>query len=206
MSDVRRSSPYHPGVESARLADALALALAAHDGQTRKGTDVPYISHPLGVASLVMEAGGSEDEVVAALLHDAVEDGGEELIEPIREAFGQRVLDIVLECSDAVVPKGLEKPDWWSRKRAYIERVPHESASAILVTTADKVHNARAIMSDLREIGDEVFARFTAGKEGALWYQRAITEALARNPHTPHRLLVDLRSALDEIERLAAAG
>lgn len=193
-------------METARLTDALAFAFAAHDGQTRKGTDVPYISHPLGVASLVMEAGGSDDEVVAALLHDAVEDGGEELIEPIRETFGERVIDIVLECSDAVVPKGADKPGWWERKRAYIERVPQESAGAVLVTTADKVHNARAIVSDLREIGDEVFARFTAGKDGALWYQRAITEALERNPHTPRRLLVELRSALDEIERLAASG
>lgn len=193
-------------METARLTDALAFAFAAHDGQTRKGTDVPYISHPLGVASLVMEAGGSGDEVVAALLHDAVEDGGEELIEPIRETFGERVIDIVLECSDAVVPKGADKPGWWERKRAYIERVPQESAGAVLVTTADKVHNARAIVSDLREIGDEVFARFTAGKDGALWYQRAITEALERNPHTPRRLLVELRSALDEIERLAASG
>ncbi|MGZ8630926.1 MAG: HD domain-containing protein [Actinomycetota bacterium] len=193
-------------METARLTDALAFAFAAHDGQTRKGTDVPYISHPLGVASLVMEAGGSDDEVVAALLHDAVEDGGEELIEPIRETFGERVIDIVLECSDAVVPKGADKPGWWERKRAYIERVPQESSGAVLVTTADKVHNARAIVSDLREIGDEVFARFTAGKDGALWYQRAITEALERNPHTPRRLLVELRSALDEIERLAASG
>ena len=193
-------------VESARLTDGLAFALEAHDGQMRKGTEVPYISHPLGVASLVMEAGGSEDEVIAALLHDAVEDGGVELVEPIRERFGEAVLDIVLACSDAVVPKGADKPDWWSRKRAYIDRVPQESAGAVLVTTADKLHNARAIATDLREMGVSVFDRFTGGRDGALWYQRAITEALARNPRAPQPLLADLRRTVDEIERLAAAG
>jgi GTP pyrophosphokinase len=193
-------------VDTARLTEGVAFALGAHDGQVRKGTETPYISHPLGVASLVMEAGGSEDEVIAALLHDAVEDGGEELVEPIRERFGETVLDIVLACSDAVVPKGADKPDWWVRKRAYIERVPEESAGTVLVTTADKLHNARTIAMDLRAIGEQVFDRFTEGKDGALWYHRAITDAIARNPHVPRGLLADLRRTVEEIERLAGAG
>jgi (p)ppGpp synthase/HD superfamily hydrolase len=193
-------------VDTARLTEGLAFALAAHDGQKRKGTETPYISHPLGVASLVMEAGGSEDEVIAALLHDAVEDGGEELVEPIRERFGEAVLDIVLACSDAVVPRGADKPDWRVRKRTYIERVPDESAGAVLVSTADKLHNARAIATDLHAIGERVFDRFTAGKDGALWYQRAITDAIGRNPRAPRALLADLRRTVDEIERLAGAG
>lgn len=188
------------------MTEALAFALDAHDGQVRKGTEVPYISHPLGVASLVMEAGGSEDEVIAALLHDAVEDGGEELVEPIRERFGGAVLDIVLACSDAVLPRGADKPDWWVRKRAYIERVPRESPGAVLVTTADKLHNARAIATDLRAMGDAVFDRFTGGRDGALWYERAVTEAIGRNPRAPGGLLADLRRTVDEIERLAGSA
>ena len=189
-------------MDPTRITEALAFALRAHDGQTRKGTSIPYIAHPLGVSSLVMEAGGADDEVVAALLHDAVEDGGQELVDPIRDAFGERVLGIVLECSDAVVPKGAQKPGWWERKRAYVDRVATESPGAVLVTTADKLHNARAIEADLRELGDEVFTRFTSGREGALWYQRAITEALEGNRHTPPRLLYELRRTVEEIERL----
>ena len=190
-------------MDQTRITEGLAFALHAHDGQTRKGTSVPYIAHPLGVASLVMEAGGTDDEVVAALLHDAVEDGGEELIDPIREAFGEGVLGIVLECSDAVVPKGADKPGWWERKRSYIDRVANASPGAVLVTTADKLHNARAIEADLRAVGDEVFARFTAGRKGVLWYQRAITEALEGNPQAPRRMLDELGRTVDEIERLA---
>lgn len=186
-----------------RLTLALRIALEAHDGQLRKGTDIPYISHPLGVASLVMEDGGSDDEVAAAILHDAVEDGGDGYVARIREALGRRVTDVVLECSDSVLPAGAEKPPWKGRKQAYIARIPGESTEAIRVTTADKLHNARAVVSDLRAIGPAVFERFTGGRDGALWYFRTVTEALAVHPAARPRLVAELRRVVDEMERLA---
>jgi (p)ppGpp synthase/HD superfamily hydrolase len=206
MEASRRPRPVPPTirtVDHGLITEALRIALDAHDGQTRKGTAIPYISHPLGVASLVLDGGGSGDEVAAALLHDAVEDGGEELMPVIRDAVGDGVLAIVLECSDAVVPKGADKPEWWQRKRAYIDSVPRKSPSAIVVTTADKLHNARSILTDLRASGDDMFSRFTGEREGTLWYHRAITDALASHPSTPSRLLDELRGAVAEIERLA---
>ena len=178
---------------SYRLLIAFALAIEAHDEQTRKGTTIPYLSHPLGVASLVMGDGGSIDETSAALLHDAVEDGGEVYVDRIRKALGEEVLQVVLECSDSVVPAGVEKPPWKDRKDAYLASIPHKSASAILVTTADKLHNARAIAADLRDVGPSVFERFSAGRDGTLWYYDAVSEDLARHPDARPRLISELR-------------
>ena len=169
-------------VDPDRLRTALALALEAHHHQFRKETGIPYISHPIGVASLVMEDGGSDDEVAAAFLHDAVEDAGEEFVARIRDALGDRVVGIVLECSDSVVPAGARKPPWKERKGAYLAQIPRKSPEAIRVSTADKLHNARAIVADGRELGAEVFDRFTPERDETLWYYDEVSR---RSPSTP---------------------
>lgn len=172
-------------VSSQRLGAALAMAMEAHQGQFRKGTDIPYISHPMAVASLVIEFGGSEDQVIAGLLHDAIEDGGEAYAARIREAFGPAVLALVEACSDgtaeskaaAVTPEA-KQADWKRRKEDYLARLEIEGPAALLVTACDKLHNARAIVADLEAIGPVVFDRFTAGKVGTLWYYREVESVL----------------------------
>jgi (p)ppGpp synthase/HD superfamily hydrolase len=175
------------------FAEALTFAAHLHSAQTRKGGDVPYISHLLCVAGLVLEYGGTEDEAIAALLHDAVEDqGGQPTLERIRRHFGSTVADIVEACSDAdVVPK----PEWRPRKEAYIAHVGRASASARLVSAADKLHNATAIFRDYRHLGDELWKRFTGGKGGTLWYYRSLVDAYkAAGPHP----------IVDELERVVS--
>ncbi len=125
--------------------------MQAHARQKRKGTETPYVSHLLGVASLVLEHGGDEEQAIAALLHDAVEDQGAHQEPVIRERFGDRVADIVLGCTDADT---LPKPPWRERKERYIEHLEHASSDVLLVSCADKVHNARAIVTDLKTHGD----------------------------------------------------
>jgi (p)ppGpp synthase/HD superfamily hydrolase len=191
-------------VDPARYEAAFRLALEAHAGQMRKATRIPYISHPMGVAALVLEDGGSDDEALAALLHDAVEDGGQEYIAEIEDTVGGSVASIVVECSDSVVPAGAERPPWEERKRAYVDAIPGKSPGAVRVTTADKLHNARAIVADLREAGPDVFARFNGGREGTLWYYDAVSEALASHPAARPRLMAELARTVEEMHRLAA--
>ncbi len=138
-----------------KFSEALAYAADTHERQFRKGPDeIPYIAHLMAVASIVLTDGGSEDEAIAALLHDAVEDqGGDERAEEIEERFGAAVAGIVRECSDSITDDPADKPDWHERKRAYLEHLTTASDSAIKVSLADKVDNARAI-------GDEVWWRF----------------------------------------------
>jgi (p)ppGpp synthase/HD superfamily hydrolase len=157
-----------------KFEDALIYATRLHRDQTRKGSSTPYITHLLAVAAIVGENGGTEDEVVAALLHDAPEDrGGKERLEDIRASFGDEVAEIVAGCTDTYEDP---KPAWWPRKEAYIAHVAEASASVRLVSAADKLHNARSILEDLRALGDELWNRFTGGKEGALWYYRVLVE------------------------------
>jgi (p)ppGpp synthase/HD superfamily hydrolase len=158
-----------------RFADALQLAETLHRSQVRKSTTIPYIGHLLIVAGLVIEAGGDEDTAIAALLHDAVEDqGGAATLALIRSRFGDRVAGIVEACSDtATVPK----PPWRARKEAYVASIPHKSPDALLVSLADKVHNARAILADHHDLGDEIYSRFSGGRDGTLWYYRALADA-----------------------------
>jgi (p)ppGpp synthase/HD superfamily hydrolase len=172
---------------SHRLADALALAVEAHDGQVRKGTQIRYISHPLAVASLVLEYGGSEDQAIAGLLHDAIEDGGSAYAPRIAAAFGPEVLALVEACSDGTAESkakattpAAKKADWRRRKLDYLKRLETEDPAALLVTACDKLHNARAIVSDLERIGQRVFERFTAGREGTLWYYSQAETVLRR--------------------------
>lgn len=183
-----------------RLAEAAAFALRIHAAQTRKGTDTPYISHLLGVASLVLEHGGDEDQAIAGLLHDAIEDQGAEQEAVIAARFGPRVAGIVRACTDADV---LPKPPWRARKEVYLAHLEHADASVLLVSAADKLHNARAICTDLRTHGQAVFNRFNAGQEGTLWYYGALSAVFSRC--LPGPLAAELANAVAEMRRLAAA-
>src|SRR5437879_9244246 len=168
---------------STRFEEALTFATRLHADQARKGTTIPYISHLLAVTSIVLEQGGNEDEAIAALLHDAIEDqGGASTREEIRRRFGETVVEIVNGCTDAeVVPK----PPWRTRKEAYIAHLRTASASVRLVSAADKLHNARAILADYRVVGESLWERFNGGKEGTLWYYRELIEALSNAGTSP---------------------
>lgn len=160
-----------------RLAQAMAMAAELHKDQRRKGTEIPYISHLMSVSALVMEFGGDEDQAIAGLLHDVLEDVGAEHEAVIAERFGPRVAGIVRACTDADV---LPKPPWRARKEAYLAHLETAAPDALLVSLADKVHNARAILIDVRTHGATVYDRFKAGREGTLWYYAALSEAFSR--------------------------
>ena len=160
---------------TSRFGEALAYANRIHATQVRKGADIPYVSHLLGVASLAIEMGADEDQAIAALLHDAVEDqGGLERLEDIRKTFGDRVAGMVADCTDSHEET---KPDWRPRKEAYLVSLANKPADSLLVSLADKTHNARAIVDDLIEHGDVVWDRFRGGKDGSLWYYRTLAAA-----------------------------
>jgi len=185
---------------SARFECAFQYAAVLHAHQKRKGTDIPYISHLLAVAGLVIENGGTEDEAIAALLHDAVEDaGGRGRLSDIRARFGEAVAEIVTGCSDADV---IPKPPFAERKQAYLADLKKGSPSVLLVSCADKVHNARAILSDYEEQGEALWGRFNGGREGTLWYYRALADEFLRLG--PERLSKELDRVVAEIEKLAA--
>ena len=184
-----------------KFEEALLYAARLHRDQTRKGTDTPYITHLLAVAAIVGENGGTEDEVVAALLHDAPEDqGGEERLEDIRVRFGEAVAEIVDGCVDTYEDP---KPAWRPRKEAYVERMETAPASVQLVSAADKLHNARSILADLRSLGDDLWDRFTGGKSGTLWYYRALVEAYSAARASS--VVEALDRVVSEIEALAAS-
>lgn len=184
---------------------ALHLASGFHHNQGRKGGPVPYISHLLAVTALVLENGGDEDQAIAALLHDAVEDqGGKPTLDTIRHLFGDRVADIVLECSDSDATDPQKLPSL-ERKRAYLRQLPTISKEALLVTLADKVHNARSILGDYLQIGDEVWSRFNVGKEHQLAYYNRLLE-IFRQREAPARLTDELGRVVGELNRLASSG
>ncbi len=184
-----------------RFEDALVYACQVHDGHVRKGSGVPYVGHLLAVTGLVIDYGADEDEAIAALLHDAVEDrGGQPRLAEIRERYGDRVAEIVLGCSDTdTVPK----PPWRERKEAYLAHLPTATRSVLLVSSADKLHNALAFLRDFHQLGDEAFVRFRGGKDGTLWYYRAVVEAYRRSAGTP--LLEDLDRVVTALERDVAS-
>jgi hypothetical protein len=179
-----------------RFDRALALARDLHRDQVRKGTAIPYVSHLLGVASLVIDDGGDEDEAIAALLHDAVEDqGGEVTLGLIRQQFGSHVADIVKACSDTDMQP---KPPWRARKEAYLAHLhdPALPAGTLRVSLADKLHNARAILFDLRS-GHDVFSRFSASREETHWYYDELAKAFAQLTGSP--MVAELRLVVDEL-------
>ncbi len=162
---------------SPRFTEALVLAASLHRSQVRKGPKpIPYIGHLLSVAGIVIDFGGTEDEAIAALLHDALEDqGGPPTRDTIRRIFGDEVADMVQACSDTDEKL---KPEWKIRKTGYIAHLRTATPSVALVSAADKLANARSILTDLREIGDELWTRFNCTKQESLWYYRAIFDAL----------------------------
>jgi (p)ppGpp synthase/HD superfamily hydrolase len=184
-----------------RFDDALLFASQLHREQRRKGGTIPYLGHLLGVAAIVIDAGGSEDEAIAALLHDAVEDqGGEPTLALIRERFGDHVADIVLACSDTdVVPK----PPWQARKQAYLDHLESAAPDVLLTSAADKLYNARAILGDYRQVGDELWERFNQGRESQLWYYRSLAEIFTRRLGGPvaRELSETVATIEDEVSR-----
>lgn len=178
------------------FAEALTFAAQLHTAQSRKGTEIPYISHLLCVAGLVLEYGGSEDEAIAALLHDAVEDqGGQLTLERIRRRFGSAVADVVEACSDTDVEP---KPAWRPRKEAHLAHLGQASGSARLVGAADKLHNATAILRDYRRWRDGLWDRFNGGKDGTLWYYRSLVGAY--KAAGPHPILDELDRVVSQLE------
>ncbi|NOX54108.1 MAG: HD domain-containing protein [Planctomycetes bacterium] len=187
---------------SERFQQALAYVVQIHRDQFRKGTQIPYVSHLLAVAALALEHGATEDEAIAALLHDAVEDaGGRGRLEDIRRRFGATVAEIVDGCTDAYeVPK----PPWRPRKVAYIAKLREAPASVQLVSCCDKLHNARTTLADLRDLGEQVWEKFNGGRDGTLWYYRELLQAY-QSDRVPKRLLDELRWTVEEMHRLAGA-
>ena len=184
-----------------RFEQALVFAARVHATQTRKGCDVPYLAHLMSVAALVLEHGGGEDEAIAALLHDAVEDqGGAAMHRQIVEKFGDHVAEIVGGCSDS---DQSPKPPWLDRKRRYIDRLGSALPGVRLVSAADKLHNVRTILTDFRLHGEPTFKRFRGGLRGTVWYYRAVADALrAARPAMGGAMLEELEKQVMELERL----
>jgi GTP pyrophosphokinase len=182
-----------------RFAEAFRYAADLHATQTKKGTDTPYVSHLMAVAGLVLDDGGTEDEAIAALLHDAVEDqGGLERLEDIRHRFGDTVAHVVEGCSDSF---SKPKPPWIERKRAYVTHARDLDPPTLRVSAADKVVNASAILRDWHRLGDRVFARFNAGRDDLLWYYAALVDAYRQAGGGP--LVDELARVVTELKRLA---
>lgn len=160
-----------------------------------------YVSHLLAVCSLVLEAGGDEEQAIAALLHDAIEDQPDEASpETIRKEFGQRVADIVVECSDR--EHGVEgtRDNWRERKEAYIRALGTASPDVLLVSCADKLHNARSLLRDLIQEGEKVWDRFNQPDPAQqLWYYRALSEAFIERIEQPRWLPEELERTVEEI-------
>lgn len=182
-----------------RYQDALVYAARLHADQLRKGTSIPYLAHLLSVSALVLEDGGDEDQAIAALLHDAVEDqGGLETLQDIEQRFGERVARIVAGCTDSYETP---KPAWRGRKEAYIEHLSSATNDELLVALADKVHNARTIVSDLKANGEHTWNKFKGGKQGTLWYYCALVKAFEEQSDSG--LLFELAQLVDQMHVLA---
>ena len=191
-----------PLILSKKFDEALVYAVDLHRQQPRKGTGVPYVSHLLSVAALVLEHGGTEEQAIAALLHDAVEDqGGRPTAKAIRARFGDVVADIVDGCTDTDVTP---KPPWRARKEAYVARVRREPAHVRLVSAADKLHNARTMVTDLRIHGPILWKRFNAGRDETLWYLGALVEAFREAGTAP--IVEELARTVVELEAVSGNG
>jgi|SRR5579883_2198883 (p)ppGpp synthase/HD superfamily hydrolase len=183
---------------SARFEEALVFAHRLHAKQRRKGSGIPYIGHLLAVTALVLEYGGDENEAIAALLHDAIEDqGGDATRQEIRRRFGDAVVEIVNGCTDA---ESIPKPPWQARKETYIAHLHTATSSILLVSAADKLHNIRSILNDYRAVGEDLWSRFKAGKQGTLWYYRSLLEVYKE--YYPTLLTEELERAMRELETL----
>ena len=184
-----------------RFADALSYTFALHHRQRRRGSHAPYMAHLMGVSALVMEHGGDEDQAIAGLLHDALEDQRHQTSpEEIERRYGARVRRIVEDCTDTqVVPK----PDWHPRKSAYLAHLEQAADDTLLVSLADKLYNARAILEDHGQIGEEIWRRFGKGRDAQLWYYRSLAELFSRRlPGQP--MAAELERVVAELERSVA--
>jgi (p)ppGpp synthase/HD superfamily hydrolase len=191
---------------SSHFSDAMAFAAQLHAGQFRKTSAVPYISHLLAVTAIALEHGANENEAIAALLHDAAEDqGGTPTLETIRQRFGPAVAEIVAGCTDSLEIDPAKKLPWRQRKENYIAHLADASPSVLLVSASEKLHNARSILADLRSCGPSCFDKFKGGRDGTLWYYRALVSAFQlRGRHTV--LVEELARIVKEIENVAGAN
>lgn len=188
---------------SEKYASALNYAFQIHRQQNRKATEIPYFAHLISVSALVLENGGTEDEAIAALLHDAAEDqGGETRLDDIRCKFGDTVAEIVAGCSDTFSDP---KPPWKKRKEAYLAHLVEASASTRLVSLSDKLHNLRDILSTYRREGETIWQRFKGGKEGTLWYYQQLVDIFSVTG--PKELALELLIVFDDLmEQIALNG
>ena len=181
-----------------RFGDAFAYAARLHAWHLRKGTTIPYIAHLMSVAALVLEMGGDEDEAIAALLHDAVEDqGGAETREDIRLRFGDRVVGIVDGCTDTDT---IPKPPWRERKEQHIEHLRHATPEVLRVALADKLHNARSLRFDLQHLGSRVWDRFNATESETLWYYQTLVQIF--HEKSPGPFVDELSQVVSDLEKL----
>lgn len=182
-----------------RFDRAFLYASDIHGGHKRKGTSIPYLSHLMAVASLTLEHGGTEDQAIAALLHDAAEDcGGQDRLDDICARFGEAVADIVEDCTDSWEDP---KPEWRPRKEAYLKSLESKPDASLLVSLADKTHNARAIVTDLVLEGEKLWERFNKPASDTLWYYRELETFFSRR--RPGPLATELKRAVDEMHRFA---
>ncbi|NQW73472.1 MAG: HD domain-containing protein [Actinobacteria bacterium] len=182
-----------------KYSEAVLFASTLHRRQTRKGNDIAYVAHLLGVSSLVLEARGDEDQAIAALLHDAAEDqGGQPTIDVIEGKFGSRVSGIVKACSDSLAENPGEKASWLVRKTEHIAKLAVAADDVVIVAMADKVHNARAIVSDLSIHGTKTWTKFNASSEQILWYYTS-NLLVAQERKAPRFLIDALDRALGEM-------
>jgi (p)ppGpp synthase/HD superfamily hydrolase len=188
-----------PNHLSERFLRGLDKAFTLHQGQLRKASQTPYFAHLMTVSALVLENGGSEDQAIAALLHDAVEDaGGLDTLVEIREEFGENVADLVDACTDSYTQP---KPDWEPRKRDYLEKLKTASDDVLLISLADKIHNARSILRDLHLTGESTWEKFKGKKAGTLWYYQALANIFDEAPYPT--LKNEFRNLVDEMHTLA---
>ena len=180
---------------TAKFGQAARFAATAHTGQVRKGSGTPYISHPIAVASLVLEYGGNETQAIGALLHDVTASA-------LEKRFGKKVARIVVECSDFFGPKNARKPAWRARKETYIKHLAHAGGDTLLVSAADKLHNARAIAHDSKHHGNSIWKRFSAEPREILWYYQSLVQAYRKRRHSSlDVILVELELAVTELGR-----
>jgi (p)ppGpp synthase/HD superfamily hydrolase len=190
-----------------RFDEAFRFASDLHRTQTRKSSSTPYIAHLMAVAAIALEYGATEDQAIAALLHDAVEDqGGPRVLAEIRARFGEDVAQIVEGCTDT---DQVHKPSWWPRKQRFVERLASAPYSVRFVVAADKLHNVQSVVVDYRYLHEDLWPRFTGGKGGTLWFYRAVSDTLrlAAQPDEAQldRLLDEIERNVRELERLVNA-
>jgi (p)ppGpp synthase/HD superfamily hydrolase len=190
-------------MQLSKLASALDLAIQAHQGQVRKSTTIPYISHPMAVASIALEFGASEDQAIAALLHDAIEDGGIQYANIIKAQFGDHVHNLVQGCTDGTPDASGKKAPWLERKTAYLQHLEASSDDVLLVSCSDKLHNARAIVSDLINEGPSMFSRFSSTTEQTLWYYRQLATIFNNRKTPPAKAL---EAAVSQMEALSQSA